>query len=321
MAAKLSPEAEAIHRFILHALASQPSIAKDTIRANFMRYPVLTIKQGLEQLEREGLIVLLDDAYARATNAPAPPDPPAAGTTTPPPVRPPAPRKLDLPEIVEDAIPAMTEEELQHLDEIVGEARQDEEAGARFIAIVVEIERDKLYRHTHATIGDFLRDTFPLFYKAGRRQWIEAQLIERPQLSDRQVAAPVGASHHTVAKVREQLESTGQIAHSPRRTGSDGRVRKTGSSSKPPIEPPPPPVPTTRGLEHHPDPRVLQALAFCEACETIGTLGRMLREDLGRGEPVPDLTELTTRAQRILQACADPLGATREETASCERAV
>jgi len=46
-----------------------------------------------------------------------------------------------------------------------------------------------------------------------RRELIRAQLIETPEKSDRQIAAGLGVSHHTVGTQREELETRGQIAH------------------------------------------------------------------------------------------------------------
>jgi predicted ArsR family transcriptional regulator len=46
-----------------------------------------------------------------------------------------------------------------------------------------------------------------------RRELIKQQLIETPDVSDRQIAKGLGISHHTVGKQREELEGRGQIAH------------------------------------------------------------------------------------------------------------
>ncbi len=52
-------------------------------------------------------------------------------------------------------------------------------------------------------------------------------------LSDRQIAEHVGASHATVGKYRAELESTGQVDQSPQRVGRDGReIDTTGIGSR-----------------------------------------------------------------------------------------
>ena len=46
-----------------------------------------------------------------------------------------------------------------------------------------------------------------------RRDLIDAQLTETSELADRQIAAGLGVSHHTVSSRRKELEAGGQIAH------------------------------------------------------------------------------------------------------------
>ena len=80
--------------------------------------------------------------------------------------------------------------------------------------------------------------------------------------SNREVAQHCGiGSHHTVQTVREELESTGQIAQSNERVGSDGRTTNTANIGKgkkkksetsepdptPESQPPkPPPIPSSK---------------------------------------------------------------------------
>ena len=59
--------------------------------------------------------------------------------------------------------------------------------------------------------------------QAQKRAAIAAQIKDTPERSDRQIAAGLGVSHHTVAAQREDLESIGQIAQCSRQT-SDGRT-------------------------------------------------------------------------------------------------
>lgn len=56
-----------------------------------------------------------------------------------------------------------------------------------------------------------------------KRVVIKAQLQETPETSNRQIAALLGVSHHTVNSVRTELESGGQIAHLTTMIGADGK--------------------------------------------------------------------------------------------------
>ena len=51
---------------------------------------------------------------------------------------------------------------------------------------------------------------------AAKRMLIEAELKDRPEVSNRTIAADLGVSHHTVGSVREEAEAIGQIAQSDR---------------------------------------------------------------------------------------------------------
>ncbi len=80
---------------------------------------------------------------------------------------------------------------------------------------------------------------------AEKRVRIEAALKANPELSNRQIAEKVGASHPTVAEVREQMEATGKITSSESTIGKDGKSRKPPApkprpraTPKPPVEPP-----------------------------------------------------------------------------------
>ena len=66
-----------------------------------------------------------------------------------------------------------------------------------------------------------------------RRQVIAEQLKDAPQKSDRQIAAGLGVSHHTVGAQREKLESTGQIAQLETSIGADGKERPRQAERKP----------------------------------------------------------------------------------------
>ncbi|GEC15175.1 MT-A70 family methyltransferase [Nitrobacter winogradskyi] len=59
-----------------------------------------------------------------------------------------------------------------------------------------------------------------------RRQLIAEDLRERPEASDRAIAASLGVDHKTVGSVRDGLESTGEIPQSTERQGRDRRTYK-----------------------------------------------------------------------------------------------
>lgn len=67
---------------------------------------------------------------------------------------------------------------------------------------------------------------------AAKRELITAALLEDATRSDRVIAEATGTSHHTVATVRVELESVGQIAQLTRRTGSDGKDYRSRQPSE-----------------------------------------------------------------------------------------
>lgn len=68
---------------------------------------------------------------------------------------------------------------------------------------------------------------------------IDAALSARPNLSDREIAVYVGATHPTVAVARERLVATGKIYQSPERRGADGRTINTANIGRPSSVPKP----------------------------------------------------------------------------------
>jgi hypothetical protein len=58
-----------------------------------------------------------------------------------------------------------------------------------------------------------------------KRQLCELALIEAPGLSNRRIAKATNLEHHTVAKIREKLETEGKIAAADERLGADGKMR------------------------------------------------------------------------------------------------
>jgi transposase-like protein len=98
--------------------------------------------------------------------------------------------------------------------------------------------------------------------------------------SDRDLAAALGVHHETVAKYRSQLESTGEIASSPTRTGKDGKTRRVPekpAEPEPDPEPPMPPNPFEDEPEQEPEPDASEA-PTPRAPEKVTD---------GRGRPVP----------------------------------
>lgn len=67
------------------------------------------------------------------------------------------------------------------------------------------------------------------------------QALKHPtgaKMSDRQIAEHVGVSHPYVAKIRDELESTGNVSSCATRTGRDGRKRNVPKKNPPaPAEP------------------------------------------------------------------------------------
>lgn len=60
-----------------------------------------------------------------------------------------------------------------------------------------------------------------------KRDIIAASLKAEPEASNREHARRTGVSHHTVESVRDDLESTGQVAQLEKTRGADGRERTT----------------------------------------------------------------------------------------------
>jgi ParB-like chromosome segregation protein Spo0J len=66
-----------------------------------------------------------------------------------------------------------------------------------------------------------------------RQKIIAGCLLAAPEKSDREVAKATGADHKTVARRREQLESTGEIPQLDARVGQDGKARMASKLPKP----------------------------------------------------------------------------------------
>lgn len=85
-------------------------------------------------------------------------------------------------------------------------ARNLDETGKRTLACSLNLDRRHLNREQ-------------------KREVIAKSLMADPQLSNRQHAERVGASHVTVGAIRQDMESTGQIDQSETRLSADGRER------------------------------------------------------------------------------------------------
>lgn len=69
-----------------------------------------------------------------------------------------------------------------------------------------------------------------------RRELIQGQLKDTPEISDRQIAAGLGVHHTTVSKQRKDLESTGEISQLPTRVGADGKERVKPQKAPAPVK-------------------------------------------------------------------------------------
>jgi len=70
-----------------------------------------------------------------------------------------------------------------------------------------------------------------------RRALIAESLKADPQLSNREHERRTGSHKNTIQSVREELESTGQIAQSETRLSADGRERPSSQLRREPVEP------------------------------------------------------------------------------------
>jgi hypothetical protein len=73
-----------------------------------------------------------------------------------------------------------------------------------------------------------------------KRDLIGNLLLALPEWSNRQIAALVGVSHHTIGSIRSDLERRGQMAHVETRTDTKGR--KQPATKTPKTRTPEPPV-------------------------------------------------------------------------------
>jgi len=79
-----------------------------------------------------------------------------------------------------------------------------------------------------------------------RRELIAKVIKAKPEASDRTIAKQVKRDHKTVAKIRKELESTGEVSPVETRVGADGKARKQTKARPKPKSKPPQPPPITR---------------------------------------------------------------------------
>lgn len=91
------------------------------------------------------------------------------------------------------------------------------EAEKRALSITLNIDRRQLSREQ-------------------RRSIIESSVKAAPELSNRQHAELTGTHKNTVQAVRDELESTGQIAQSATRVSADGRERPATQPERPVVK-------------------------------------------------------------------------------------
>jgi hypothetical protein len=72
-----------------------------------------------------------------------------------------------------------------------------------------------------------------------KRDLIANLLKAQPEKSNRQIASAAHVDHKTVATVRVEKQSTGEIPQLKKTVGADGKARKAKSTPKPPAKPKP----------------------------------------------------------------------------------
>ena len=152
---------------------------------------------------------------------------------------------------------------------------------------------------------------------ADKHKAVEAALVLKPGLSDREIARHTGTAPGTVSGARRKLEACGRLAAAQTRTGADGRNR--AAPPPPPRVPPPPPPPAPPRTPPPPSaPKAPRAPGVSPNPgpdpDTVDTYGRPIPHELRpiwerRGE-LHSLAE-SVRAVRLkladMMRAADPL--------------
>ena len=95
-----------------------------------------------------------------------------------------------------------------------------------------EVVRPDLDPEEMRTLARALNLARQTLTSAQKRAIIADQLYESPDRTNRMIAKLLGVDHKTVAGVRAEAESVGEIPQHPTRTGSDGRTFKATKSAK-----------------------------------------------------------------------------------------
>ncbi|MEX3562147.1 ParB N-terminal domain-containing protein [Corynebacterium phoceense] len=134
-----------------------------------------------------------------------------------------------------------------------------------------------------------------------RRALIAESLKADPQLSNREHERRTGAHKNTIQSVREELESTGQIAQSSTRVSGDGRVRPASQPPRPEPEPEPEgtPEPTaaSSGVAPGFEPGDLEELNTPRPSETHQPRAEAITSQFTSA--ISDLTRVANRFRRI----------------------
>lgn len=96
------------------------------------------------------------------------------------------------------------------------------ELGIKEWPSVVRLGMDEAAKRTHARKLNMARRHLN---QEQRRGLIQAELKDRPEVSDRQIAKALGIDHKTVSAQREKLETTGEIPQLKTNVGADGKER------------------------------------------------------------------------------------------------
>ena len=139
---------------------------------------------------------------------------------------------------------------------------------------------------------------------AAKRALIEAELKDRPDVSNRAIAQGLGASHPTIAAVRKRLEAGGKIFHYDNTRGNDGVVQPTKKVLSPILA-----VATLPGIEPEGTAADIFAKAWeisplsqgassCVACRSITVAMRRRRSTTSPGS-APCSTVMTTHGSSL----------------------
>lgn len=110
--------------------------------------------------------------------------------------------------------------------------RACEELGIKDWPKITRTYEDELARRTQARRLNIARRHLDT---AAKRTLIEAELKDRPQVSNRTIAADLGVSHPTVAATRKELEDRGDVEKFTTTTDTLGRQQPASKPSRPTV--------------------------------------------------------------------------------------